>query len=29
MDWMREELRRGHGELDVAVELVREAGDGT
>lgn len=27
MDWMREEFRARHGEVDLAVELVRESRD--
>lgn len=29
MDRMREEFRRTHGEVNVAVELIREARDGS
>ena len=28
MDRMREEFRRRHGEVNVAVDLIREARDG-
>jgi hypothetical protein len=28
MDLMRQEFRRRHGEVDLAVELIREARDG-